>query len=99
MEDDDDYDGGGGDDDDGDDGDDDGGGGGGGGDDDDDEKDQMNCSGVCKVIIMCCICYLEWSETRKCLMYCVWKLPALCYGLNFTELFHILLCIIFECEW
>jgi len=40
-------------------------------DDDDDEKDKMNCSGVCKVIIMCCIFYLEWSETRKCLTYCI----------------------------
>ena len=59
-------------------------------------KNKMNCGSVCKVIIMCCISYLEWSETRKLLMYCTWKLSVLCYGLKFTVLIHMLLCIIFN---
>jgi hypothetical protein len=56
---------------------------------------KMNCSSVYKVIFMFWISCLEWSETRKWLAYCIWKLSALCYGLNFTVLFYILLCIIF----
>lgn len=60
-------------------------------------KNKMNYGSVCKVIIMCCISYLEPSETRKCLMYCIWKLSAPSYGLHFAVLFHMLLCIIFKC--